>query len=135
MPCSRVFRSSAPSEHLPSSRGRRPRRRATVDAAALDQWNGGSAPVRRATSTELPGRADLEGMLSGPVRSQGRQRVRRAEPPAEDTGEHARPALTGAPISLGVGRHAPDQVRDMAAELAGWTSGERPGQVTGQLAA
>jgi len=65
--CSRVFRSSAPSEHLPSSRGRR-----SVDAAALDQWNGGSAPEGRATSTELPDRADLEGMLPGPVRSQGR---------------------------------------------------------------
>jgi len=43
-----------------------------VDAAALDQWNGGSAPVRRATSTELPGRADLDGMLPGPVRCRGR---------------------------------------------------------------
>jgi hypothetical protein len=29
-------------------------------------------------------------------------------------------------------RHAPDQVRDVA---AGWTSGELPGQVTDQLAA
>src|SRR5580704_15998712 len=34
--------------------------------------NGGSAPVRRATSTELPDRADLEGMLPGPVRFQWR---------------------------------------------------------------
>jgi hypothetical protein len=141
VPCSRVFRSSAPSEHLPSSRGRRLGRRATVDAAALDQWNGGSAPVRRATSTELPGRADLEGMLSGPVRFRGRvarhviqnwphvpqQQPRRAEPPAEGTGEYARLALPGAPISLGAGHHAPDQVREMAAELAGWTSGKFPG--------
>jgi hypothetical protein len=74
-------------------------------------------------------------MLSGPVRSQGRQQARRAQPLAERTGEHARPALLGAPISFGAGRHAPDQVRDMAAHLVGWTSGERPGQVTGQLAA
>ena len=67
MHCSRVFRSSAPSEPLPSSPGGRFGRRAAVDAAALDQWNGGSAPVRRATSTILPGRAELEGMLPGPV--------------------------------------------------------------------
>jgi len=56
------------------------------------------------------------------------QQVRRAEPPAEGTGEHARPALLGAPTSFGVGHHVPDQVRDMAAEAAGWTSGKLPGQ-------
>jgi hypothetical protein len=43
--------------------------------------------------------------------------------------------LLGAPISFGAGRHAPDQVRDVAAEPAGWTSCELPGQVTDQLAA
>ena len=63
------------------------------------------------------------------------QQARRAEPPSEGTGEHARPALLGAPVGYGVGRHAPDQVRDMASELAGWTPGELPGQVTDQLAA
>jgi hypothetical protein len=64
------------------------------------------------------------------------QQGRRAEPPPEGTGEHARSALLGAPVSFGVGRHAPDQVRDMAPGLAGWTSGgELPGQVTDQLAA
>ncbi len=30
-------------------------------------------------------------------------------------------------------RQSPDQAGDMAAELAGWTSGELPGQVTEQL--
>ncbi len=60
------------------------------------------------------------------------QQGRRAEPSAEGTGEHARAALLGAPVSFG--RHAPDQVRDMA-ELSGWNSGELPGQVTDQLAA
>jgi hypothetical protein len=63
------------------------------------------------------------------------QQVRRAEPPPEGTGEHARPALLGAPVGFGVGRHAPDQVRDAAPELASWTTGELPGQVTDQLAA
>ena len=63
------------------------------------------------------------------------QQVRRPEPLSDVTGEHARSALLGAPLSFGVGRHAPDQVRDMASELAGWTPGELPGQVTDQLAA
>ena len=58
---------------------------------------------------------------------------RRAELPPEGTGEHARSALLGAPVSYG--RHSPDQVRDMATELAGWNPGELPGQVTDQLAA
>ncbi len=35
----------------------------------------------------------------------------------------------------GVGRRAPDQVRGMAPELASWTCGELPAQVTDQLAA
>jgi hypothetical protein len=60
------------------------------------------------------------------------QPARRAEPSAEGTGEHARAALLGAPASYG--RHAPDHVRGMA-ELSGWNAGERPGQVTDQLAA
>ena len=57
---------------------------------------------------------------------------RRPEPPAEGTGEHARAALLGASVSYG--RHAPDPVRDMATELAGWQPGELPGQVTDQFA-
>jgi hypothetical protein len=63
------------------------------------------------------------------------QQVRRAEPQPDSSGEHARTALFGAPVALGAGRHSQDQVRDMAAELAGWTSGELPGQATEQLAA
>ena len=63
------------------------------------------------------------------------QQVRRAEPPAERSGEPARPVPLGAPISFRVGRHAPDHVRDMAAEPVGSTSGELRGQVTDQLAA
>ena len=52
------------------------------------------------------------------------QQVRRAEPLPEGTGEHARPALLGAPLTFGVGRHAPDQVRDMPTS---WSSGELAG--------
>ena len=62
---------------------------------------------------------------------------RRAELPPEGTGEHARSVLLGAPV--GYGRHSPDQIRDVATELAGWNPGELLGellgQVTGQLAA
>jgi hypothetical protein len=61
------------------------------------------------------------------------QQGRRAEPYAEGTGEHARPALLAAPVSYG--RHAPDQVRDVGSELAGWNPGELPGSATDQLAA
>jgi hypothetical protein len=61
------------------------------------------------------------------------QQVRRAEPPAEGTGEHARAALLDAPVSLG--RHAPDQVRDLGNELTGWSPGELPATLTDQFAA
>jgi hypothetical protein len=44
------------------------------------------------------------------------QQGRRAEPPPEGTGEHARSALPGAAVSYG--RHWPDQARHMATELA-----------------
>jgi hypothetical protein len=69
------------------------------------------------------------------------QQVRRVEPvgPAgpvgpEGTGEHARSALLGAPVNFGLGRHSPDQIRDIAPELPGWGTGELPGPVTDQLA-
>jgi hypothetical protein len=50
------------------------------------------------------------------------------------TGEHARSALLGAPVTFSVGRHAPDQARDMAAGLAGWATSEFPVQASEQLA-
>ena len=59
------------------------------------------------------------------------QQARRPEPPAEGTGERARSALLG----FSVGRHAPDQIRDIATDLASWNPGELPGPVTDQLAA
>ena len=96
---------------------------------------GGSAPGRRATSTELPGRADLEGVLPGPVRSQGRVIQNWSHVLGATRLESAREQWRGAPDSYAVGRHAPDQARDMATELAGWTSGEFPGPVTDRLAA
>jgi hypothetical protein len=62
------------------------------------------------------------------------QQGRRAEAPPETTGEHARSAVLGAPVTFSVGRHAPDQGRDMAAGLPGWSTGEFPVQATEQLA-
>jgi len=65
---------------------------------------------------------------SGPLRQ-----ITPAEPPPESTGEYASSALLGAAVN-GLGRQSPDQARDIATELAGWTAGELPGQVTDQLA-
>jgi len=61
------------------------------------------------------------------------QQGRRAESPPEGNGEHAKASLLGAQASFG--RHSPDQVRDIATELAGWNPGELPGQVADHLAA
>jgi len=63
------------------------------------------------------------------------QQARQAEPPPERAGELARSALLSAPVGVSVGRHAPDQVRDMVTtELVGSASGEFTGQVAEQLA-
>jgi hypothetical protein len=69
-----------------------------------------------------------------PLQSGPLQQLPRSEPPQEGRGEYTSSSLLGAPVSFGLGRHSPDQVRDMAAELAGWNSGELPGQVAEQLA-
>ena len=66
----------------------------------------------------------------GPLQSGPLHRVRLTESLPEGTGEYPSSALLGAPVSLGRGRQSADQARDMA----GWTSGELPGQVSEQLA-
>jgi hypothetical protein len=123
VPCSRVFRSSAPSEHLPPS----PSGRCGAGPGWMRQYsikgNGGSAPVRRATSTELPNRADLKGMLPGPVRFQGewndaiaraQRAAARLEPAwerwraARDSRSRAARDSRSRAVSLSVGRGAPD---------------------------
>jgi len=58
------------------------------------------------------------------------QQVKLTESAPEGTGEYPSSALLGAPVSLGHSRQSADQARD----LAGWTSGELPGQVNEQLA-
>jgi hypothetical protein len=78
--CSRVFRSSAPSDLLPSSPGGRRQEPPRVNAAALDQWNGGSAPVQecrtegcrpagKSPARHIPGR-HVAG--AGPLSGEGR---------------------------------------------------------------
>jgi hypothetical protein len=71
----------------------------------------------------------------GPAQSGSHQQVTRAELPPESTGDYTSSALFGAPVTFGIGRQSTDPARDIAAEMAGWTSGELPGQVTEQLAA
>jgi hypothetical protein len=64
-----------------------------VNAAALDRWNGGSAPVAKCHSQGLSGR-DMpagpipEGTLPGPVRSQGQGRTMR-DPELTARAKHA----------------------------------------------
>ena len=69
-------------------------------------------------------------LQSGPLQSGPLQQVRLTESLPEGTGEYPSSALLGAPVSFGRGRQSADQARD----LAGWTSGELPGQVSEQLA-
>ena len=82
MHCSRVFRSSVPSDLSPSSPGRCRQAPLRVNAAALDQRNGGSAPVAEChiegavRQSCCPAGHIREGTLPGPVRSQGEGRTR-----------------------------------------------------------
>ena len=69
-------------------------------------------------------------LQSGPLQSGPLQQVKLTEPASEGTGEYPSSALLGAPVHFGRGRQPADQARD----LAGWTSGELPGQVNEQLA-
>jgi hypothetical protein len=69
-------------------------------------------------------------LQSGPLQSGPLEQVKLTESAPEGTGEYPSSALPGAPVPLGRGRQSADQARD----LAGWTSGELPGQVNEQLA-
>ena len=81
-----------------------------------------------------PGPRQPGPLQPGPLQPGPLQQVKLPEPQPESTGEYPSSALLGAPVALGRGRPSPDQARDIAAELAGWTSGELPGQVSEQLA-
>jgi hypothetical protein len=81
-----------------------------------------------------PGSRQSGGVQTGPIQSGLRQQVSLSDPQPDGSGEYTTSALLGVPTSYGLGRQSPDQARDIAAELAGWTSGELPGQVAEQLA-
>jgi hypothetical protein len=57
-----------------------------------------------------------------------------SEPQPDSPSEYPSSAVFSTSASYGPGRHSPDHSREIAAELAGWNSGELPGQVTEQLA-
>ena len=145
MPCSRVFRSSAPSEQLPFPRGRRLGRHGGCGST---QSNGGSAPVRRASATAAQqGRSGRQALGAGPLSGEDRtigdpELVTR--PAAAGTAGRTAGRAQWRACQAGPARRAdqlprrplaPDHVRDMAAEPAGSTPGELRGQVTDQLAA
>jgi hypothetical protein len=98
----------------------------------------GQVPLRQVPHQQVPHQSGP--LPSGPLQSVNPlqsgplQQLPRSEPPQEGRGEYSSSSLLGAPVSFGLGRQSPDQVRDMAAELAGWNSGELPGQVAEQLA-
>ena len=103
----------------------------------------GQVPLRQVShqqvphqSGPLPSGSSPSGPLPSvnPLQSGPLQQLPRSEPPQEGRGEYTSSSLLGAPVSFGLGRQSPDQVRDIAAELAGWNSGELPGQVAEQLA-
>ena len=79
MHCSRVFRSSVPSDLLPSSPGGAHQALVRMDAAALDQreWGvgpGGRCHIEGAVRQRFARRHIREDTLPGPVRSQGEGR-------------------------------------------------------------
>ena len=69
-------------------------------------------------------------LQTGPLQSGPLQQVKRTEPVPEGTGEYPSPGLLNALPVPGRGRPSPDQGRDIAAEIVGWTPGELPGQIS-----
>jgi len=62
------------------------------------------------------------------------QQGRRADPTQRREGEFGSPALLGASVPRGIARQAAEPGREVSAELAGWSSGELPGQASEQMA-
>src|SRR5438876_6842582 len=85
-------------------------------------------PLQQAQLPQVP--LQQVPLQSGPLQSGPLQQVKLTESAPEGTGEYPSSALLGAPVPYGRGRQSADQARD----LAGWTSGELPGQVNEQLA-
>ena len=95
-------------------------------AEFLDRDEGAQRGQQAPQQAQLP-QVPLQ---TGPLQSGPLQQVTVTESAPEGTGEYPNPALLGAPVPFGRGRQPADQARD----LAGWTSGELPGQVNERLA-
>ena len=111
-------------------RGQVPGRQASLQQASLQQ-----AAAQQAAAQQMPlqpGQLQQVPLQAGPLQSGPLQQVSSAGPVSEGTGEY--PALFSPPLASGRGRQAPDQGRDIAAELVGWNPGERPGQLPEQFA-
>ena len=100
-----------------------PPQQAQLPQVQLPQVQLPQVPIRQMPIQQVP-------LQSGPLQSGPLQQVKLTEAAPEGTGEYPSSALLGAPVSLGRSRQSADQARD----LAGWTSGELPGQVNEQLA-
>jgi hypothetical protein len=122
--CLRVFRSSAPSELLPSSPGGRPSGVALSEFGSTRsmEWGvglGGEVSQQGLSGRDIARRVILGGTLSGPVRSQGRaarcviqnwphvlSAPRRASP-GSSTGMNAHSAIPPVPPQQAQLRQAP----------------------------
>jgi hypothetical protein len=94
-----------------------PPQQAQLPQATIQQM-----PIQQMPIQQVP-------LQSGPLQSGPFQQVKLTESAPEGTGEYPSSALLGAPVPFGRGRQSADQARD----LAGWISGELPGQVNEQL--
>lgn len=108
-------------QHGPPQQAQLPQ--AQLPQAQLPQVQLPQVPIRQMPIQQVP-------LQSGPLQSGPLQQVKLTESAPEGTGEYPSSALLGAPVPFGRGRQSADQARD----LAGWTSGELPGQVNEQLA-
>jgi hypothetical protein len=79
-----------------------------------------------------PGQLQSVPLQAGPLQSGPLQQVAPTVSAAEGTGEY--PARFSPPSASSRSRQAPDQGRDIAAELVGWNQAELPGQLPEQFA-
>jgi hypothetical protein len=96
----------------------------------------GQAPLQQAPLQQAQHQAQLKQvpLQAGSLKANPLHQVRLTEPVPEGTAEYPSPVHLTAPPAPDWGRPSPDQARDIAAELAGWTPGELPGGLPEQLA-
>jgi hypothetical protein len=124
-----------------AQRGQVPLQQAQLQQAQLQQAQLQQAQQAQLQQAQQAQQAQLQQvplqqvpLQGGPLQLGPLQKVRLTEPVPEGTGEYPSPVHLNAPPALDWGRPSPDQARDIAAELAGWTPGELPGQPPEQLA-